>query len=408
MKSFALISVLTFASTFFSSSAAAWTLQNLEVTKAQASTCTAPPAAMTFANSDSNVYLYFVVQGMKSGDQAVAHWLNPRNSWVWTTTWNKQTSAGNFCFPNGYLPNSQFASSPGYWWVEIYVNNQYQGHSQFNVLSPPPPSRTMTFTNVGGWISPPGISDGKWTGQPDRAVDANGKWIPGSYLNYYAADYYAETGSFWTIKGTGFGKPGTVRSSDANIIIDDQKTAANWTDIQIRVYIHSTQNFTYNSAVTLTITASDSVQGKKTIPVLSTIKGGGRGYGQCTWYVAYRRLNLSPQRSIPGGSYDQTLIAANYIPQQWDILDFGTLHSSIISSIVTTALNKDGSTTYSFTISEMNAYPAWREKESSAPPSQFTVKLKNGIKNIVPPAGLSGSGIISRYSRNSTATGYFR
>src|SRR5690242_1221990 len=47
--------------------AKAWTLQNLETTKIQATSCNAPTSTTSFSTTDSNVYLYFVVRGLKSG-----------------------------------------------------------------------------------------------------------------------------------------------------------------------------------------------------------------------------------------------------------------------------------------------------------------------------------------------------
>jgi hypothetical protein len=127
--------------------AEALTLQNLEASKTQATTCSPPPAATSFSTTDPNVYLYFVLQGLKAGDQVSAHWLNPSNVWAFTTSWNKLTSAGNFCFPNGYMSLVQLAVS-GNWWVEIYVNGQYQGHTQFTLTAPctVPTSLQMTFS----------------------------------------------------------------------------------------------------------------------------------------------------------------------------------------------------------------------------------------------------------------------
>src|ERR1017187_3180543 len=112
--------------------AEAWTLQNLEVSKVRPTTCTAPTVALLFSNTDSYMYEYFVLQGMKVGDQASIRWITPMSGF-YTTTWGKQTSAGNFCFTGGYLTNAQFSPYPGGWWIEVYVNGQYQGHSPFSV-----------------------------------------------------------------------------------------------------------------------------------------------------------------------------------------------------------------------------------------------------------------------------------
>src|ERR1022692_4058735 len=45
------------------------TLQNLEVSTVAVTTCTPPPATTSFSVTDGNMYEYFVLLGLKVGDQ---------------------------------------------------------------------------------------------------------------------------------------------------------------------------------------------------------------------------------------------------------------------------------------------------------------------------------------------------
>ena len=116
--------------------ARSWTLQNLEVSKSAATSCTPPSPATSFSVTDGNAYEYFLLQGLKSGDQVSLRWVTPNTGIYYTTTWNKLSAAGNYCFTGGYLTNSQYGRYPGGWWVEVYVNGQYQGHAPFTITAP--------------------------------------------------------------------------------------------------------------------------------------------------------------------------------------------------------------------------------------------------------------------------------
>src|ERR1039458_129239 len=96
--------------------ARSWTLQNLEVSKSAATSCTPPPSATSFSVTDGNAYEYFVLQGLKAGDQVSLRWVTPNTGIYYTTTWNKLSAAGNYCFNGGYLTNSQYGQYPGGWW----------------------------------------------------------------------------------------------------------------------------------------------------------------------------------------------------------------------------------------------------------------------------------------------------
>lgn len=116
-------------------SASAYSLQSIVVSNVQPSSdgCTAPPQTSAFSTSDT-VYIYFLVQGLNSGDQASARWIEPAGSWTWTTNWNGVSRAGNWCF-TGSIAASQLAKT-GPWRVEAYLNGQLLGQSSFNIAGP--------------------------------------------------------------------------------------------------------------------------------------------------------------------------------------------------------------------------------------------------------------------------------
>jgi len=378
----------------------------------------------SFLTTNNNVYLYFSAIVTVS-DSLRNDWVAPDGSTIAGSTWPRMS--GIQCFGTHSLTIANLPTTTarlGIWQARVYNNNILLfSIIPFRVSAPPP-----LVTNIGGWTSL-GVSNGRWQGQPDRAP-ANHK--PGHYFNYYAADVYANAGtpadgSYWTFTGSGFGNtPGTISISDSSLIINVQKTNQKWSDKKLTIYVNSKVAFKYDSTVTLTITPVGAIPWQTTIPVLSTIMGGGRGYGQCTWYAAYRRLNLNlsipgvitqyiagvPYGTVTGSDYTQTSITSDYVPKLWDVIDFGQSHSSIICSIdspTTTGTSTNTTITYKMTIAEMNAYPGWEEAESftNTPPpkvdSQFVVNIKKqGTQTIKTVT----QGIVSR--DGPTATGYYR
>jgi hypothetical protein len=136
--------------------ARSWTLQNLEVSKSAATSCTPPPPATSFSVTDGNAYEYFLLQGLKAGDQVSLRWVTPNTGIYYTTTWNKLSAAGNYCFTGSYLTNSQYRQYPGGWWVEVYVNGQYQNHAPFTVTAP------CTVTSMTATVNTTCASSNPW------------------------------------------------------------------------------------------------------------------------------------------------------------------------------------------------------------------------------------------------------
>ncbi len=163
--------------------------------------------------------------------------------------------------------------------------------------------------------------------------------------------------------------------------------------------------------VSVTITAPDGSSATLPLPnpggVVETIYG--RGYGQCTWYVANQLLAQGRPIPVPA-YYTVGPITATYIPNQWDVVDFTEEHTAIIISTVTTktvppnpAPGVPYTTTYSFTIGEMNASPAWGEQASTVASTFMVTTSAAGVKQIK-----AGGGIHSQFSATKVATGYYR
>jgi hypothetical protein len=87
--------------------------------------------------------------------------------------------------------------------------------------------------------------------------------------------------------------------------------------------------------------------------------------------VAFKRL--SQGKAIPPTAYTSSTIDINYVPQQWDCLNYHGAHVGIILSPVTKT-EKDGIVTYSLTVGEMNATCDESELPYTA---QFIVDTKN-------------------------------
>jgi hypothetical protein len=450
---------------------------------------------------------------MNAGDQVSVHWLNPSNSWVWTITWNKLNASGSYCFggPSAYLPIAQFSSSLGTWWLEVYVNGQYQGHTSFTLAAPSSSPRyagsfdgidcshlygwvkdtnspnttlavnvyidssflatvqaadyrsdlanqgignhafnyyalpanlkngavhsvrvtysatgidlpgspktfqntcdtAMTISSIGGWTAGTSgnyiVLNAQWQGQPSSAPTR------GKYYLYYAIDTDVVSSTnvtYWQINGSGFGsQPGSVSFSDSSIT----STVTNWTNSQITIGPSFVPwvSFGYmqNPSVAITITNASGARLTQPLPrpsglPASTPWGGGvigtintRGYGQCTWYVAWLRRSQNRRIPYPSAYSITNYIDPSYVPQQWDVLDFGTYKSSTTINGVHTAVivspvsvsqvsNTDGSKTltYSFAIGEMNANPAWGEQASSVNSSFLVNVSRTGIRSVM-------------------------
>lgn len=242
-------------------------------------------------------------------------------------------------------------------------------------------AKDPTISGVGGYGDGVGVVNGKWTGQGPACKNAKGK-----YYGFYACE--SVSSSSWTISGKNFGKTtGKASISDTSIT----SKVESWGDTSVKISVKVPYSYTCNTGVKLTLTTSDKKSASTTISTLGIIKS--RGYGQCTWYVANQRL--SQKKAIPTSAYTSNTIDWKYAPSRWDCLNYGGKHVGIIISEVTKKTAKD-TTTYTFTVGEMNATC---NEGASTYSATFAVgtKAKKITTNI-------GSNAGSTYK----ATGYYR
>jgi hypothetical protein len=293
-----------------------------------------------------------------------------------------------------------------------------------------PASRQMTLASITGWNAWPEVTNAQWQGQPVPPAPSVGK-----YYLFYAIDACqtatpcngiknTTTGPTsdpvkepvqWVFQGSGFCPTTGCRGLTGSLVFSDPSitpilvSAKNWKANEIVFTPSFAPNvsfqYTNNPTVSVTVTALDGATATLGLPipgptgactaapcgVIATI--AARGYGQCTWFVANQLLMNN--RPIPVNAYNITGLitsTSNYVPQQWDVLDFGTPASSTEikgahTAIITTPVNSqpvthpDGSitTTYSFTIGEMNVSPGWKELPSSIV-STFVTNTSTGIQ----------------------------
>ena len=336
------------------------------------------------------------------------------------------------------------------------------------LLTPTPPDKPITIKSVGGWTLDSLVEDAQWQGQPSEGKRPEAG--TNIYYQFYAIDVCQQPNSpcyvegstkpvaldpSWTLTGLGFCPSSPCAGQDGQIVFSDPNIspvtvpASQWTPTSVTFTPSFAPNvpfqYTNNPGVAVTITTPDGlVSGPLMLPqppnpskqwppagqplwhggVVATIDG--RGYGQCTWFVANQllaqRLTIPypayhPTDSIPenGGACNQTC----YEPQQWDVIDFGVEHTAIIILPVpppTTAPQPGGGTlnTYTFTIGEMNVgtctpkgvcTPWWSEQPST---------ITSTFEVLIPPTGpqIVQKGIESLYrpkpGQSPWATAYFR
>lgn len=250
------------------------------------------------------------------------------------------------------------------------------------------------ISSIGGITSGDIVVNGKWTGQPNYAPKTASNVYKGSQVvETFPHPKDGDNPYVWYIKGTGFGSSRGTVSLTHYPSGPTQLTATivNWTDTLITIRPKAPYQYLAEQVSLGVRTASGKNTGL-TLNVVAAIKG--RGFGQCTWEVAYQRL--ARNLSIPPTAYpsNRTTISGAYVPRQWDVLFWGTAHTAIISSVPKVSTSADRkTTTYSFTITERNA--KWDEAYTTKPNSTFVVKNGSVLQ-----------GISSKIS--SSATSYWR
>jgi hypothetical protein len=156
-----------------------------------------------------------------------------------------------------------------------------------------------------------------------------------------------QTGVYpWTINGKNFGSnPGSVS------IVGRPATIQSWSPTQIVIQPTAAYNSSPLCAVML-ITTSTGAKGTFGTNIVPAVRS--RVFQQCTWWVAYSRLNMGKQPSATAyGGY--TSITAQWIPQVGDQLEWDGEHTAIISSVQGPTLQSAGAQSWTLGITEYNS-----------------------------------------------------
>jgi hypothetical protein len=169
---------------------------------------------------------------------------------------------------------------------------------------------------------------------------------------------------YWEVIGSNFGSSkGTIQLAGITV---PASAITQWTTTSIRFL--PTVPYTWGPmTTTLSITTSSGLNVKNYVGIVPSVRT--RIFGQCTYYVAYTRLNIGKQPSpsaYPTGSEPNaapapgkapqgwTYITGDYVPQTGDQLEWNGHHTAIISKV--DPFTKNGNiTSWHVTIQEMNA-----------------------------------------------------
>lgn len=243
------------------------------------------------------------------------------------------------------------------------------------------PAAQVTISSITGWTASPNVINGAWTGQPYILSNSN---FSNAYKGMLAIESQSSaTKSTFTISGNNFGTTkGSVQFLDTSLnkLSGVTITIDSWLNSQVKVTVKCPYKFEYKKGGYVRISRdlnppAMSYEGaamKSVIGFVGVIQA--RGYGQCTWFVAKRRLDAG--RSIPYPSaYSKTgSITGSYVPARYDGLLYGAKHVAIITSTPVKTTKSDGTVVYSFTVSEMNAYMDEKERSSTR-----TFEVKSGV-----------------------------
>jgi hypothetical protein len=241
-----------------------------------------------------------------------------------------------------------------------------------------------TITSIGGGSIAGYFSDGKWLGN----VASCGN---GSYYGYYVINTHDSNNAYnyWTITGSNFGTAqGSVTSSSSAITFQ----VISWSNTSIKVRPSAPYTLDYKNNLSVTVKKTTNETGSYAVNVIGMIEAG-RGFGQCTWEVAYQRK--AANLSIPPTAYTSTAnISVNYVPAKGDVLDWGNTHTGIIMSvpILTTS---NGIKTYTFSLRERNE----NCNENSASQTTKTFKKSTSAVTQGISSNNSGLGVVTKYYR---------
>jgi hypothetical protein len=150
----------------------------------------------------------------------------------------------------------------------------------------------------------------------------------------------------WYISGTNFGTAtGTVTLAGRTSRI------IQWTPTQI--IAAPTANYTWGPLTTLlTVRTPNGATTSSGVGIAPAIRT--RIYGQCTWFVAYTRLNMGKQPS-PYAYSGYSTITTQYAPQVGDQYEWQAAHTAIVTQVSGPVLTSGGYKTWTVQVGEYNA-----------------------------------------------------
>jgi hypothetical protein len=227
----------------------------------------------------------------------------------------------------------------GTYFVRVYpfgaANTNYR-----LALSAAAQQQSPTITSLGGYTS---AAAGVQNGLVNMSI--------GTAWNDYRAVNDQPGLYTWTINGTNFGtQRGEIRLAGQVVPV------ISWSNTSIRIdpsgaQFNAAQPWNWaprNAALQITTAAGASVS--QNVDVAPAIRS--RVYGQCTWHVARRRLEmgLTPSPSAYGG---YTAISPAWVPRAGDQLQWSGTHTAIIESVSAPVVHGD-LRIYWLTISQYN------------------------------------------------------
>lgn len=249
--------------------------------------------------------------------------------------------------------------------------------------------------------------NGRWDGQPAAApASASNKYV--GFLvcdTFYTAENIGSNPYYLEIHGTNFGtQMGNVILTLATLPLPTPSPVSahvsSWTNTKIRVKLMAPYTFRQQGyaspKVRFTVRTASNLTVSRNYPVVALIKS--RGFGQCTWEVAYQRLLASLQIPSPN-AYPITRIPiqASYEPRRYDVLYWGNNHTGIITSTPVATALPNGATKWTFAITERNWN--WHEERHTVG-AEFRVRNGQILQGI--RSGASSLGDATKFWRESS------
>lgn len=233
---------------------------------------------------------------------------------------------------------------------------------------------TPTIHSISGVTNSVGLSNGVVSLTCGLAV-VNGARVVNDQAGVYR----------WTISGVGFGRAGSVT------VAGRPAPVVSWSDW--RIVIDPTVPWNSGPISTLLVirtnTGAVATKGLQIAPSLRS-----RVYGQCTHFVALRRLQTGREPS-PTAYGGHTSITASWVPQPGDILNFGPgSHTAFVESVGRKFVEQDGTTVYPLQVSDQNG-----DCRGSIRTTATFFKVRGGTVRMSPQSSATRLGVAASFYR---------